>query len=1806
MGCPVSTQLLLALLLLLLQLPGHLGQVTPSLGTGPSGSPLPTSPMSSTGTGGDGVAETGSPSNTTAGPSLVTSTGGEAVVTEAVEEDWSPAEAYLYSGDAAALGLATCPRSYRLSPPRGRPPPDLGPLLRPVTTSLANAANFLNLIFQASELRETSIREDLEWYHALVRSLLEGDRPGLVRRALLTFDADPLSLRPQLVLRASQGPLREIYLQDFTSTWDDLHPAPPAPDDSWFTALKFAAPPQVLAGLSKRALVNDLTTLETPKWARGDSYVANSSGACWADAAFLECEDGRFLPGWLLTLTMPFYGLKPDLSPEFRGVIRVDVNVQGYDIDQCATGDVWFADTHQCNRTSMVCEPIPGQGFRLGQYCCRCKEGFYSPAQAARATGPKGGRANGTQACYPSMPVCLPCWPGCARCEDGSPCRVRVDWLLRGAVMTVQALFMVLIFLSMLITYQNRGSKRIRASGLLLLETILFGSLLLYFPVFILFFRPSTFRCILLRWVRLLGFAIVYGTMTLKMYRVLKVFLSRTAQRVPYMSSTSLLRLLGVMVATVSWFLCAWTAGVLQNRDRNVPLLVTSTTSNGQAFNQCDIDRWDYMMALAERLFLCWGLFLCSAVKPVPSAFHEPRYMSIAIHNEMILSCMFHLLRFSHHSLHPDWTLLLEFTHTHATITVTLGLLFVPKFLHVTKPGREVIAAEVYEDEVDLRRSYLNSSFVSAWSDHVEHEDIRDELKKLYSQLEIHKTKKMANNNPHISKKRSSRLGIGRSIIKHITDFPGTISRQHSREDRSGTHSPSPSLFSASSKKPSEITYITYREDYSKEPSPNIVPKSQTAFDNTPSRTPSRTPSFAGSLTPILVDKRASQYSQHSQHSQYSQLSQHSQYSQAESLDAPPMVCKSASAHNLSVDKNFLHPDDSRQKKSLSAVVTSTDYYSLMEEAAQSGPTTPVLKHVGSIKEQTSQALLAESFDKAEVCPWEVEEERRPSKKHVTISIANDKNEEDAPAEKSPTLIICPWENVEQLPSATKQKSIDSVDSDGDSVRLKAPISSSAPVSPSATGKEIRVFSFRSTTKSLLHARGLSTDKTKLTATLSVDVAKKTPQLQKRSMTTTDLKPLLMKQNAIRLSSTESADRSPRRKPNPEVLVCPWESDLELNNTKGPERIYENVITPQSSLKSIGSDGRGRSMLQVPPRRQQSIVADVCPWEVPKPPEAMVCPWDAPDATVPQVREGSLKSNTGVPKPTERVIYVSHSGGTPEPGSVPKTQETVPAEVCPWESGEPVLKQDSAKANVCPWESGEPVLKQDSAKANVCPWESGEPVQKQDSAKANVCPWESGEPVQKQDSAKANVCPWESGEPVQKQDSAKANVCPWESGEPVQKQDSAKANVCPWESGEPAAAEDKKTSQSVIKKSPQLTKQVTVNVEACPWDSPDQPEPGKINICPWEADSPKPPLSKQAAVVHSSQESINTKTEPKQTPKLQQQHSVHANVCPWETEESSTPKDGEATKGPVKAAPRISPTLSKHSTNTAEACPWDFPAPPPPSDVCPWEVESAEPQPTQTKQVSRTSSRQGSTSSKASAKQFPKQDSVRGNVCPWEVESAEPQPTQIKQVSRTSSRQGSTSSKASAKPFPKQDSVRGNVCPWESQEPEGSTQQDSAKADVCPWETESTEKGSTGDKLKHQGSVAADVCPWETDTPKRQDSARGNVCPWETGGTEEAKADDSTAAVGTTAGQENAEQTAVPAAEQENIQSPTLSSQELDSERCNTPLERRDALCPWSTERSQHDNNSDVFTWEENIPEEDEDLDAECAAEAFVFPPDLD
>ncbi|XP_041663044.1 syntaxin-binding protein 5-like [Cheilinus undulatus] len=379
--------------------------------------------------------------------------------------DWSPAETFMYTGDPATLEGGRCSRPYSTPPQTGSLPGSFSAPLRPALNALANTANFLNMIFQASDLRESTVQEDMEWYHALVRALLEADL--LIQRALLTFDADPLAAVPQLVLRASRNPtakIQTIILQDLSKAWESLHPPAPAPSDSWFRSFKFPESKQPTAALSKRLLLNDLSTLDTPKWRQGDSYVTNRSGVRWASAPFLDCKEGRFVPRWLLTLSAPFYGLKPDLTPEFRGVIRVDVDIQDIDLDQCTTGDSWFADTHQCNRTTMECVPVPGRGFRLGQYCCRCKEGYFNPdiVPPDRDGGPVNTSEDG-RVCYPNLPICLPCWPGCRSCQDGAPCWVQEAWLLRAAVLAVQGVFMLLIFVSMLVAYRHRRNRAIHS-----------------------------------------------------------------------------------------------------------------------------------------------------------------------------------------------------------------------------------------------------------------------------------------------------------------------------------------------------------------------------------------------------------------------------------------------------------------------------------------------------------------------------------------------------------------------------------------------------------------------------------------------------------------------------------------------------------------------------------------------------------------------------------------------------------------------------------------------------------------------------------------------------------------------------------------------------------------------------------------------------------------------------------------------------------------------------------------------------------------------------------------------------------------------------------------------------------------------------------------------------------------------------------------------------------------------------------------------------------------------------------------------
>ncbi|XP_017261796.1 probable G-protein coupled receptor 158 isoform X2 [Kryptolebias marmoratus] len=1239
--------------------------------------------------------------------------------------------AFLHTGDSTTLRHANCSRKYELPSVRGGSP-HAAPhhTMSGVLDTVLHATNFLNMILQANRSREHNLRRDIEWYHALVRSILEGDTK--IHRAVVTFGGGPSFAGPLVLLQATRAG-GEIVLQDLSGSVAHRHLHNRSAETEWYHEMKDGRN----TSFHKRLLSQDLQSVERK---RAESFIPDRTHVKWS-APYLECENGNFVPRWLLTLSAAFYGLKSNLAPEFRGVVRVDVNLQDVDIDQCSS-DGWFAGTHRCNLTTMECLPLRGHGFVLGKYQCSCKKGFYHPSRVAvngfTQTVRKGKAAGAGPTDEGSSMDCMPCEKNCAFCKDDTPCVVLEEGILRLVVLSVQCLCMLIVFISMVLIYHFRRNKSIRASGLVLLEAILCGALLLYFPVGILFFQPSVFRCILLRWVRLLGFATVYGTLTLKLYRVLKVFLSRTAQRIPYMTSWRVLRLLAIILLIVCWFLVAWTSAVCQNLDRKLALIDVGYTPDDRQFSMCLLDRWDYMMAVAEFLFLLWSVYLCYAVRTVPSAFHEPRYMAIAVHNELVLSAIFHVIRFTlAHELHPDWMLLLFFTHTHLTVTVTLGLLLIPKFLFAGTHMRDDIASEAYEDELDMGRSgsYLNSSITSAWSEHsLDPEDIREELKKLYSQLEIYKRKKMLANNPHLQKKRSSKKGLGRSLMRRITEIPESVHRQCSREDKeAGEHGSNRNSICMLKKNPLEPSHQV--KPVKEETLKNKVfslKKSHSSYDHVRDQNEDSNSSVTdkmevtpaeGSLLDTLMGKKL-----------VKKKSSENVNVSSESTESVPLVCKSASAHNLTADKKPIHPRASMLQKSLSVIASAKEKtlgltgktQSTEDSNKKSQPkskdtrvnTEPenesqskmIISQSAEYKQSSAKGRIMKQpvsgsqpiicsdpvkgkdlYDVSEVCPWELEDLPTPSEnkiqKHVSI----------APNE---TTTI--HGGSTKGSKSQKQKASDQSPLSGKhSKESQRTISARAEVCPWEEGGEVQA-SPTEGSRQQIHSQSKS----------------KQPH------------------SALESSSTYRAD------------VCPWDFE-ELQKTT------ELARSPDSAKqkKSTSPDGRGTNTKSDAPKSGTSLQpptskADICPWDYDNTAVSPTLERTPSPAQTSKTKESpSKKKGT----PISRTVEKDKSKDSDDEKSRTKVQDKSKssekhlsqhkmAEVCPWDTESPqevplVEKRKSVnvgaaktkQAEVCPWEFEDTSSRKGTDKSGPVEKQSN-PNSKGGAAssakKADVCPWD--------------------------------------------------------------------------------------------------------------------------------------------------------------------------------------------------------------------------------------------------------------------------------------------------------------------------------------------------------------------------------------------------------------------------------------------------------------------------------------------------
>nr|XP_012621418.1 probable G-protein coupled receptor 179 [Microcebus murinus] len=1714
---------------------------------------------------------------------------------------WVPSEgaeaalAFLYSGDAQKLLGANCSQHYEAHGAGARP--NLPPILQGAAGTLAQAANFLNMLLQANDIRESSVEEDVEWYQALVRSVAEGDPRAY--RALLTFNPPPGASHLQLALQATRIG-EETILQDLSGNR--------VQEESLAGDLDIPA-------LQKRVLTNDLGSLGSPKWPQADGFVGDVQQVRLSPP-FLECQEGRLRPGWLITLSATFYGLKPDLSPEVRGQVQMDVDLQTVDINQCASGPGWYSNTHLCDLNSTQCVPLESQGFVLGRYLCRCRPGFYGASRSGgleESATQTPGQFGSLQGSSGRLLRCQPCPEGCSSCMDATPCLVEEALALRAAVLACQACCMLAVFLSMLVFYRCHRRKRVWASGIVLLETILFGSLLLYFPVFILYFKPSVFRCIALRWVRLLGFATVYGTITLKLYRVLQLFLSRSAQRGPHLSSGRLLQRLGLLLLLVLGFLAVWTVGTLERGIQHTPLVIRGHTPTGRHFYLCHHDRWDYIMVMAEMLLLCWGSFLCYATRAVLSAFHEPRYMGIALHNELLLSAAFHTARFVLvPSLHPDWTLLLFFFHTHSTVTATLALIFIPKFWKLGAPPREEIVEEAYEDELDLQRSgsYLNSSIASAWSERsLDPGDIRDELKKLYAQLEVHKTKEMAANNPHLPKKRgSSRQGLGRSFMRYLAEFPEALARQHSRDSGSPSRSSLPGssrrrLLSSSLQEPDE---------------PPALRKSRSTYD----QHREQDPPLLDSLLRRKLAKRAPRGESR------------------ESMEGPPappaLGFRSASAHNLTVGERLPRARPASLQKSLS-VAGSREKALLM----------------------ASQAYLEETYRQAK--------EREERKKAEAVMAAMASPVRRPSARRLPQARGAP---LSAPPSPAKSSSIDNSYTSG---KLQEEAGRRLPHPPirhqvstpilALSGACLGEPRMLSPTSSLAPALMPALAPTPAPALAPVPVPPQSPSLLTFICPWENAELPVKKENVVQ-EGPPGPERGSHSPAPPRARFWralsiavekkgPGENEIDTEDRHLQEEADDmdedrpKIFSKSHSLKTPAQQGSMRSLglaikaltrsrstykekeggEESPEGEMNKAVAQSVgtasrsprlgrPKVVSK--QAALAPCDdeeslqnqqnAHTSRMLQVRQqDSSREQEDRGKRTsqglgERKVEKAGKTGPAILRQVFRDKSAEQAKEAPMGWREPpkaglwtLSNADHRVVDVCPWEltESETCHPDSSNKAEICPWEvsEGGPEMKALRQAPDNSQEERGKAPEKSEPrdvvaiarkkperlvrGQEAVCPWETAEPgglspqssPQDSDRSKGRLEAVGSGEARKV---AKAELCPWEASE--GGEDGKPTQEGAKELPQekqKTPEKTIfwkehtlggGLESLgPWESTDFRGPSAVSI-----------QAPGSAEYSGSLDSSTAKVCPQEAGKAPAIRK--AEICPQELDgevmgqeilsqgtgrESLQEKEKASKKGSfgemgeqtVKAVQRL-------SQQQEPICPWESTAPGH-SGPC----------------LDNFSSQPGG--------QFLRSGESRAQVCPWEdlkpevQDKAEICPWEVSETTKEDWTSGQEPKGGESQKDKEKTPVKAGIKDVTAREkPEGQIQKQEA---VCPWEStdpsslpphpgpRGTERPPATFQMSGSvGSKAAEICPW--DVAETTTAEKAKICPWE---------------VDAAAGEERALGVEATRKSPEYIGKISADSglKETDvtaPKKPERPATEREVACPWETlgpgDSSQHSN----------------------------------
>lgn len=568
----------------------------------------------------------------------------------------------------------------------------------------------------------------------------------------------------------------------------------------------------------------------------------------------------------------------------------------------------------------------------------------------------------------------------------------------------------------------------------------------------------------------------------------------------------------------------------------------------------------------------------------------------------------------------------------------------------------------------------------------------------------------MLANNPHLPKKRSSKKGLGRSLMRRITEIPESVHRQCSREDKeAGEHAGSRNSVCALKKNPVDPAHAAKPAKEESKSKVFSLKKSHSSYDHVRDQSGDgggsagkvEAAAAEGALLDALMGKKAAKKS-----------SEHIP-APSDSAESVPLVCKSASAHNLSADKRALQAGTSVLQKSLSVIASAREKTLGLSSKGQSSED-------GSRKAQPRSAGLAAAEPRGHAQPQGHAQPRghaqpqghaQPKAPEGKQAAANGRAAKqplsDMPT-SCPHLVkgkdlydlseVCPWE-VEDLPTPSENK----------------------------VQKHVSIAPKESTTVHGGAAKGGRAPQPKPKGSEQSAEAQQTAAARAEACPWEgeSAGPEPAKQQGLSQAGRAAPDTAKSSRAD----VCPWDFQ-DPPKTADPSADAAKQRKSPSPVEARGRSAppdpsRPGGSLQIPPAR-----ADVCPWEYDN---AAASPSSGQRTPSPSQSSKAREAPSTKKDPPPRTAEKEKPREAKEKSKPSEKRQQKLAEVCPWDvdsSQETAEKRRSANlgaskakpADVCPWDFQDAPEKTDrAAKASDPDAAGGVPSA---AKKADICPWD--------------------------------------------------------------------------------------------------------------------------------------------------------------------------------------------------------------------------------------------------------------------------------------------------------------------------------------------------------------------------------------------------------------------------------------------------------------------------------------------------